>query len=80
MQNGFTRHIKVASGVLARRASQMICRTVPTSRSKAARGPSWSLKSPTQLNHARLSWRVLPIWFSTRDHYQNFHPGGRSRG
>eukprot|EP00965_Chrysotila_dentata_P255895 6212371-Pleurochrysis_carterae.AAC.1 len=29
------------------------------SRSKAARGPSWSLR-PTQLDHVRLSWRVLP--------------------
>eukprot|EP00965_Chrysotila_dentata_P113034 3734729-Pleurochrysis_carterae.AAC.1 len=37
----------------------MICRTCLNSRSKAARGPSWSFR-PTQLNHARLSWRVLP--------------------
>eukprot|EP00965_Chrysotila_dentata_P261147 6214154-Pleurochrysis_carterae.AAC.1 len=45
------------------------------SRSKAARVPS-RLSGPTQLNHARLSWRVLTIlilYGITTS--QSYHPG-----
>eukprot|EP00965_Chrysotila_dentata_P184647 6095255-Pleurochrysis_carterae.AAC.1 len=41
-----------------RQLHQMSQRIAPSSRSKAARGPSRSL-GPTLWSHARLSWRAL---------------------
>eukprot|EP00965_Chrysotila_dentata_P110758 3659675-Pleurochrysis_carterae.AAC.1 len=53
----------------------LIYRYFSSSRSKAARGPSRSFR-PTQFNHARLSWRALPILIIYGDRYQSYRPPG----
>eukprot|EP00965_Chrysotila_dentata_P154997 5121462-Pleurochrysis_carterae.AAC.1 len=59
-------------------SSDELCFTdlLSTSRSKAARGPSWSFK-PTELYHARLSWCVLQNLILYGGSYQSVHPGGQ---